>query len=320
MLFRSRKSRKPETLPALVNDRVNTTLPPGATDEVVIAMWLAQRPASTTEVYTRDIAALAAFTGHTPLQELNLLQLQQFAASLTPLAEATQARKISAVKSLLTFCHKAGYTTFNVGAALRAPKVEDHLAARIMSEAEVLRIIALETDPRNRALLYLLYAAGARVSEACALTWQDVGDGKVKGHGQVHFFGKGRKSREVLIKPAAYAALLEIRGNDPMGIVFQSRKKSNGGRLDRSQVNRIVEEAAIRAGVEVYRETNKEGEVVIRSRVSPHWFRHAHGSHSLDRGAPVTLVRDTLGHKSLTTTNKYSHARPDASSGTFLAI
>ncbi|MDQ3605818.1 MAG: site-specific integrase, partial [Gemmatimonadota bacterium] len=54
--------------------------------------------------------------------------------------------------------------------------------------------------------------------------------------------------------------------------------------------------------------------------VSPHWFRHAHASHALDRGAPAHLVRDTLGHGSLLTTNAYVHARPDESSAHYLSV
>jgi hypothetical protein len=54
--------------------------------------------------------------------------------------------------------------------------------------------------------------------------------------------------------------------------------------------------------------------------VSPHWFRHAHASHALDRGAPIHLVQATLGHTSITTTGRYLHARPQDSSSRFLPL
>jgi hypothetical protein len=54
--------------------------------------------------------------------------------------------------------------------------------------------------------------------------------------------------------------------------------------------------------------------------VSPHWLRHAHASHALDHGAPLSLVRDTLGHASISTTSAYLHARPGDSSARFLVI
>jgi integrase/recombinase XerD len=68
----------------------------------------------------------------------------------------------------------------------------------------------------------------------------------------------------------------------------------------------IVLEAAQRAGVEL--------------AVSPHWLRHAHASHALDRGAPIHLVQATLGHASVATTGHYLHARPTDSSARYLAV
>jgi site-specific recombinase XerD len=101
-----------------------------------------------------------------------------------------------------------------------------------------------------------------------------------------------------------WAALLEFRGtaggNDP---VFLSQK---GGHLDPSQVMRIVREAAHRAG--------------ILQNVSPHWMRHSHASHALDRGAPIHLVAATLGHSTIATTGAYLHARPSDGSARYLSV
>ena len=58
----------------------------------------------------------------------------------------------------------------------------------------------------------------------------------------------------------------------------------------------------------------------ITGNVSPHWLRHAHASHALDRGAPIHLVRDGLGHANLSTTSRYAHARPNEHSEKFLAL
>jgi integrase/recombinase XerD len=79
-----------------------------------------------------------------------------------------------------------------------------------------------------------------------------------------------------------------------------------GGHLDPRQVRRIVLGAAERAGLE--------------AKVSPHWLRHAHASHALDRGAPVHLVAASLGHASIATTGRYAHARPSDSSSRYLAV
>ena len=89
--------------------------------------------------------------------------------------------------------------------------------------------------------------------------------------------------------------------NEP---VFSSRKQ--GGHLDRSQVLRIVQAAAKRAGVV--------------EKASPHWMRHAHASPALDRDAPMHLVSHTLGHVGVATTSRYLHARPPESSSKYLAV
>ena len=85
--------------------------------------------------------------------------------------------------------------------------------------------------------------------------------------------------------------------------VFPSKKKSNGGALKANQVRRIVGIAGKRAGI---------------NGVSPHYFRHSHASHSLDRGASLQLVKDTLGHSSILVSERYLHAKPDDSSGLYL--
>ncbi len=88
-------------------------------------------------------------------------------------------------------------------------------------------------------------------------------------------------------------------------------------------MTRIVEAAAIRAGIAVYTETViVEGKQIQRkrSRVSPHWLRHAHASHALDNGASIAVVKETLGHESIETTAGYTHVRPGVSSAQFLKI
>jgi integrase/recombinase XerD len=84
--------------------------------------------------------------------------------------------------------------------------------------------------------------------------------------------------------------------------VFRSRR---GRHLDPSAVFRIVRHAAERAELEA------------GSNVSPHWLRHAHATHALERGAPIHLVQATLGHASVATTGRYLHARPTDSSARY---
>lgn len=77
-----------------------------------------------------------------------------------------------------------------------------------------------------------------------------------------------------------------------------------GGKLSERNVNGMVKRAAAKAG--------------INQAVSPHWLRHAHGSHAIDRGASLPEVQTTLGHDNIATTSGYLHARPDTSSGLHL--
>ena len=118
--------------------------------------------------------------------------------------------------------------------------------------------------------------------------------------GQVTVFGKGGKTRAVLLSPDTWEQKVALRGaSGPDDPVIRSRKK--GGALTPQQVGYIVRQAARRAGIE--------------AAVSPHWLRHAHASHNLDRGTPIHLVQATLGHASVATTGRYLHARPNDSSG-----
>ena len=179
---------------------------------------------------------------------------------------------------------------------MRQPAVKHVLAERIVAEADVHGLLALETNPRNRALLVVLYIAGVRLSEAAGLCWRDTQPRDDAG--QLTVFGKGGKTRAVLLPRTTWTLLAGLRGEaGPDAPVFCSRR---GGALDTSQVHRVVKAAARRAG--------------LPAGVSAHWLRHAHASHALDRGAPIHLVQATLGRASVATTGRYLHARPTDSS------
>ena len=104
---------------------------------------------------------------------------------------ASRARKIGAVKSLLSFAERTGLLAFSVGAARRVPPVKNILAERILEETNVVRLIALETDKRNPALLPLGHLAGLRISAICGRRWRDTK--RRTGGGQITVFGKGEK-------------------------------------------------------------------------------------------------------------------------------
>jgi integrase/recombinase XerD len=268
-------------------------------DHPLAQLWLHGRPAATRRAYAADLARCLGFVGK-PLHQLSLADLQAYQDSLAGLSSASQARKLSAVKSCLSFCHRTGLLPLNVGAPLRSPPVRQTLAERILDESAVQRLLALEPNPRNAALLRLLYLGGLRISEICHLRGRDLQ--ARDDAGQVTIFGKGGRTRAVLLKPSIWHALVQLRTPDPEAPVFRSRQ--GGGPLDPAQVHRIVKAAAARAG--------------LPAAVSAHWLRHAHVSHALDHGAPAHLVQQTVGHASLTTTSRYAHARPADSSARYL--
>lgn len=272
-----------------------------SSDADMIARWIGRyRSAATRTGYDVDIRAFRRFTPK-PLGAVTFGDVQDFAATLAHLAPATVARRLSAVKSLLSFAHRLGYIPFNVGGVVETPHIKDRLAERIMSESDVQHMLRLERQPRNAALLRLVYGAGLRVSEACGLRWRDMV--ARDDAGQCTVFGKGGKTRVILLPAALWNHIVAIRNgaghDDP---VFRSRKK--GGALVPMQVHRIVKLAARRAKLPL--------------SISAHWLRHAHASHALDRGAPIHVVQTTLGHASLQTTTRYSHARPGDSSARYL--
>jgi len=272
-------------------------------DTQVIALWLHGRSTQTIRVYTSDTKKFLNQVPN-PFNTVTLGQLQKFADELEEvgLRPATRHRILSAVKSLFSFAHKIGYLKYNVTGALKLPVYKDTLNERILTESEVQKIIGLEPNIRNQLLIRVLYASAVRVSELCRIQWCDLQE-REQG-GQVTIFGKNGKTHVVLIPEPLWSSLVEYRGDSSDDApVFRSRK---GGHLHPGHVLRIVRKAAFRAG--------------IKSNVSPHWFRHAHASHAIDRGAPLSLVQVTLNHSSISTTGRYLHARPSDSSSKYLTV
>ena len=274
-----------------------------ASDEMLIGLWLHGRSEATQEAYRFDAKRLARFIGKA-LGQMTLADLQAFSDNLeqSGLAPASQHRILAAVKSLFAFGCRLGYLPFDTARPLRLPTLRNRLAERILDEGQVQRMIALEAHPRNRAILLLLYGAGLRVSEACGLKWRDC---QVRENGgQVTVHGKGGKTRSILIPLSVWESLLALRSGDGDDApVFRSRKN---GHLRKAAMERLVRRAALRAAVQ--------------RAVSPHWLRHAHASHALDRGAPIHVVQATMGHSSLSSTSMYVHARPTDSSSRYLPL
>ncbi len=148
-------------------------------------------------------------------------------------------------------------------------------------------------------MLSLMYGCGLRVSEVIGLTWDDFkkhGDG-----GKATVFGKGSKTRIVLIPDKLWQQVKEFEKYYRVNqYVFISRHHN---KMERSVVHRMIKRACKRAGID--------------PRASAHWLRHSHASHSLEAGCNLRLLQQSLGHASVTTTERYLHISPDAGSSQF---
>jgi integrase/recombinase XerD len=276
-------------------------IPPQATsDDGMVDLWLGNyRSTHTRRRYAADARAFLTFVSK-PLRTVTLGDIQAFGASLSGGSSGTAACRLSGVKSLISLAHRLGYIPFDTAAPIQLPAVRDNLVERILTEFEVQQLLGLERRPRDTAILRLMYSGGLRISEVCGLRWRNFVERD--GAGQISVYGKGSKLRIILLPAPIWNRVVALRGQGgPDDAVFRSRK---GGGLKPRQVHEIVKRAAKRAK--------------LPASVSAHFLRHSHASHALDRGAPVHVVQTTLGHASLATTTRYSHARPGDSSSRYL--
>jgi integrase/recombinase XerD len=281
---------------------IHQPLAQASSDEELVKLWLHGRPTNTQRAYRHEIDRFIKFT-QKPLQVTALRDVQEFTDSLAGMKSSSVGRALAVLKSLLSFAHQIGYLQFNVGLPVRLPTVRNRRAERILTEEQVLVMLALTKNPRDHALLRLAYSSALRISELASLSWEDMTE---RGEtGQVSVLAKGGKTHTVLLSAGTWQEIISLRSptTPSESPVFVSRK---GTRLSTSQINRIVIAAANRAG--------------IAAKVSMHWLRHAHASHSLDRGAPIHLVSATLNHANLATTSIYVHARPTESSSKYLGV
>jgi site-specific recombinase XerD len=284
------------------------------TDAELVKVWLkshADGSAHTRRAYARVgarfVAALRAAGAGLRSATVEDVQAALEAMRTTddgaPAKPATVNAYVATVKSLLGFAHKVGFTRFNAGPLIKLKKAPRQIAQRILGELEVGMLIRAAHEGRDRLLLQVAYFGGLRVSELVSLTWRQV-IRRDSGEAQLEVLGKGDKVRQVLIPAAIAGPLLASRGNAAASAPVFPSMRNPGGHLTDRAVNYIVKEAAERAGV--------------NPAASVHWLRHAHASHAIDNGAPITLVSATLGHADLKTTSVYAHARPGESSGRYL--
>ena len=217
-------------------------------------------------------------------------------------ASSSLARLQSSVRGWHRFLAREGIEIDDPSGRLRPPKAPRRLPkALTIDQVERLLGAPSPEDPigvRDRALLELLYATGARVSEAIGLDVDDLAHGDV-----LRLRGKGSKERIVPIGSFARAAVdayltrvrpaLAAKGHASARLFLGAR----GSPLSRQSAWLVIRAAAEKAQ--------------ITSEVSPHTLRHSFATHLLQGGADVRVVQELLGHSSVATTQIYTHVSVD---------
>jgi len=217
--------------------------------------------------------------------------------------KSTTARKLSAVRSFFKFLVKRGIIEDSPSESILTPKQEQHIPAYLPVD-EMFRLLdSIQTDHildvRNRAIFEVLYSGGIRVSELVGMNNNDV---DLKGE-TIRVLGKGSKERIVPIGQKALDAIqayrdqLERQWNIPQRLNGPLFLNKNKGRLSARSVARILEKLLKTCGLLI--------------PASPHTLRHSFATHMLDAGADLRVVQELLGHKSLSTTQKYTHVSID---------
>jgi integrase/recombinase XerC len=260
----------------------------------------------TIKSYREDLTALAEYLadeeGKPPAPgSITTVELRGFVSALheAGFAKSSIARRLASVRSFLRFGQREGWNKANPAKALRNPR-KSHKLPHYLSNDDVGKLLAAPQGEaamarRDRAILETLYSAGLRVSELVGLT-----DGDVDlSAGIVRVRGKGKKERLSPIGSYAAKALkrwLAVRQLSPrekQGREAPVFTNKFGTRLTTRSVARMLEKYLQLTGLD--------------QRTSPHTLRHSFATHLLDRGADIRSVQELLGHKSLVTTQIYTH-------------
>ncbi len=254
------------------------------------------------EGYRRDVDRLLAWLaeGGIMLRDVTTDTLRLFLGDLHDLgiAERSQARMVSGLRSFFRYLTLEGYLEADPTELLESPKLGLHLP-EVLTVAEIDAMIAA-IDPakdeaqRDRAMMETLYGCGLRVSELVNLEMSRV----YASEGYLIVRGKGDKERMVPMSDTSVAeitAWLDDRQRLPVkpgeeNILFLNRR---GHRLTRQRAFQIVKGLAEAAG--------------IRKTISPHTLRHSFATHLLEGGANLRAIQQMLGHESIATTQIYIH-------------
>ena len=276
--------------------RVDETKPP---IESFLDHLAVERQSSrhTIDAYRRDLQSLADWAASQGVEDVSALQNAQLRAFIADehrrgLAPKSLQRRLSACRSFYQWLLRHARIAANPTASLRAPKSARKLP-QVLDVDEAVQLVEVPTDAplglRDRALLELLYSSGLRVTELCALRWNDLD----LAEGQVTVLGKGSKQRMVPVGSHARAALAAWRTEQAAKAdapVFPGR---GGKTISPRAVQLRLRQLARKQG--------------LFKRVHPHLLRHTFASHVLESSGDLRGVQELLGHADLGTTQIYTH-------------
>jgi integrase/recombinase XerC len=272
-------------------------------DEFILYIGSARgRSKNTTVNYAVDLAQFADYLeseGISSPGELDRACLRGFLRELSGygFSRRSIARKLSSLRGFTKYLASAGVTDGDPCAGLRGPKAEQSIPRAIAYE-DIMKMMdeidrTSKKSARDRLILELLYGAGLRVNELVSLKWEDVDieerELRVTGKGSKErraYFGKPVRELLRQWRDGAVSKGHAAEGNAP---VFYP-EKAGAPRLTERTVHRMI--------VAVSRKVSLYG-------VSPHTMRHSFATHMLERGAPLRVIQELLGHESLATTQKY---------------
>lgn len=207
------------------------------------------------------------------------------------------ARKLSALRSFFKYFVRKGSLEQNPAKVIKSPKVPKKLP-KFLNVDEINAMLSVEMEQnrygkRDKAILELLYSSGLRVSELVGLNLESID----KFESLARIRGKGNKERLVPIGEQAMKALAEyIQERDEIRVLKDPAAmfvNKNGTRLTARSVQRLVAKVT--------------GVTGLNKMATPHTLRHSFATHMLGAGADLRSIQELLGHKSLSTTQRYTH-------------
>jgi len=251
----------------------------------------------TYRAYLGDIRHFITFIAERQVSFPDRLMVRSYMLNLrTHYSRTSVNRKLSAIKGFFDFVMHAIELPMNPFGHVRSLKHRESLP-QFLSHDEVFDLINAVIDPRDRAILELLYSTGIRVGEAETMKCCDV---DMQGD-FIIVTGKGSKQRYVPVGERALSAIgsyMRIRGiNDPIYCTEPLFLNSRGAPMRSRSIRRVIYQWALQAS--------------LARHVSPHVIRHTFASHMLDAGADLRSIQEMLGHASLSTTQRYTHLSVD---------